>query len=372
MGNHNSRSEIRTEISTSIKSYLNNEVNELVKSVDNTTNKVITNFITTNKTNINATASNYQSINFTGAKLSRVNIDLTNLSEMRVNLQAISNITTNNVMSIELQNLIKDSIAQRAKTDTDLQTKINASDFIHNKSTETQDGEINKMIDSVGKTIDDILTSSSSDDIKRTKITNCVTTQVNNTLNQTTNLTHILDQLFKTTDKTINIAECVASSLSSQKIDFSKAVIEDTTIKGLNQSNITLGSKCFLTNMTINTALNKAINDYFTNTDADAIASNRMKDDEVQKGNVIDEDFKEQRSFFGDFMNNIVYIAAAVAVVVIIGIIAFVFIIKKNKNIGNTVEQVINNKLSTSLTSTNKFTFPTNQTKIKYNYLLDY
>lgn len=331
MGNHNSVEEARTDIHTEIKNYINNEVNECVKILDTISNTVINTAVTSNEVNVKNSAISYQKISFVGAHISNSNFDVKNLSEMKVKLESLANICTNDEQSNEIGAKIQEEIAQKAATDIDLQSKLNAVNFIQNKTGTEVDGEINNMIDNVSQGIQNILTSSKDEKIRKTQITNIVTTEVTTKLTQTTDIEHLTQNIFKTDITHNNLQKCVSDALNSQDINFDDTVISGSTINSLNTSVIELGPKCFLTNMTISNNMNTIIQDYFEHTDADSIVANRVKNEEAMKNTEDTEKNNKKTSFFGDFMNSISYIAVILGVVAIIAIIAFVFFMANRK-----------------------------------------
>ena len=330
MGNKHSHSEIIDDIKLGIETYCKNDISQLVKSIDKITNKIITEFITSNKNKIKLDSTIIQRINFSHAVIEHTNIDLTNLSNIRTELKAISYIASNNQLSNTLQELIKNAISQRAATDSDLQAKIASANLLENLKEKTTDGEINNLIETVGNTIDNILSSSTSEDIKKTNISNIIKTNVINKINQKTDIENMINQMFKTDINTSNINNCIQETLVTQDIDFSSAVIKYDVIKNINNLNITLGSSCFLNGITSNNSLNDELTKYYTSTSAEDINKNRSANDESQQGTFIDKTINTIKSFLSDIMNNIAYIGIAIGIIVI-GVI--IFLVIKNKNV---------------------------------------
>lgn len=320
MGNKHSYEEVETEVTTGIKTYLNTKVNLVVKALDNTTNKVINQFISEHKSKAGGDASIKQSIDLSNAVIKGDDIKIENIADLTLNVQTMMEIGNNIELSNELQDTIKNSISQRAQTDSDLSAQLNATNILDTLKSKSTDGEINNMVDAVKDTITGILTSSDTEQIKRTKITNIVETHVDTTISSTTDVEHILNQIFENKNSHTDMSECFAKANIDQDIKAVGLTIDEYTKRAdaINTAHIKLGTSCYLKGVTKSDTLNAAIGNYYDDITNENLTSNRVKDDQAAVTDIKDINKEETKSFVSDFMNNLVYIILGIAVIVIL------------------------------------------------------
>ncbi len=306
-GKISNRQDIENLINTNVE-LVNKQVFNIMNEVtQDVTSNIVNNQVATRKST--GAASNTTIIKRMTVRNGGL-VDLQQRTEYQGWADALITVSSDTNKLADMSAQIASEISSKLSQNIDLQNDLKAANFIEKEK--KVDGEINNMLNQLGNALDNLTSLGASKDndiiIKNT---------IMNTISQSNYYESNFDNVVKNyvTSNVTNtlLNNCLDSTASFNQLDITDLVVDGGTLLSNQQALLTNFSSCLISNMAVNTDIQKMAND-MKNKASQETTTDVTQKNTMEVTNSI-KNLETQTSIISEMLNTIIYVVAAIAII---------------------------------------------------------